>query len=121
MNMHNFLRQDRNKTVQQRVFDLVSTSNVHDVIDLLLGDLIWEPNDKILREEVEDFLNKVFNGRYLVRCSELENTAEMIDNNLLGIRFVGIDEDFVIQMQVAPKQLTLNLDLFLTTHIHSIK
>ena len=102
------------RSVAEKVLDNIRISNVNDVIEILLLDYLFEPNNDSLWASVEDFLSEIYKDVYLVRCSELENTPETIANDELKIRFVGIDEDFIVTIKKAPvKQLTFNLDMFL--------
>lgn len=99
-----------NRTVEEKVFDLIAAAHIDDIKDVLLSQFVGKPNDKNTRYEIEEFLNEVFQGRYIVRCSELENPQETIDVKKINIRLVGIDEDMTIHID-AHDQVQLSIDL----------
>jgi hypothetical protein len=109
-----FLRDDR--TTEEKVFDLVRRAHVDDVKDFLLADFLFEANDDTLFSKVESFLSEIYEGRYLVRCSVLENPPEIIEQGKLQIRFVGIDEDFIITVKPEQRQLDFDISSFLKDH-----
>lgn len=103
------------RTVEERVLDAVRHANVHDIIDILMMDFLFEANDENLWWQIESYLSEIYDDIYLVRCSVLENPPETAKQGLVNIRFVGIDEDFTLtigyQKHQISEQLPLNLKI----------
>lgn len=54
-------------------------------------------NDETLRREIQGFLSRVYEGKYLIRCSEIENTADVIDAGIVAIYVAGLDEKYIVK------------------------
>lgn len=56
----------------------------------------FEPLDAITRNVVQEFLQTCYNGKYIISCSDVENSPETISKGELNIRFRNSNANFIL-------------------------
>lgn len=82
-------------TIEEKIFDMVRKTDPRELSYFLLMNFLFEPNDKGTRDKIQKLLSEIYEGIYLVRCSEKENPP---DTSNLTVLFVGLNETFTISI-----------------------